>query len=892
MNLSENISKDALRKEFAKNAKEYYKVKLFDDKGFSRHTCKICGKNFWSIKERDTCEDSSHNEYTFFKKNPKGVGYVEFWKKFADYFKKNGHTEVKSYPVVSRWRQDLYFTIASIQDFQRIENGKMAFEYSANPLIVPQMCLRFGDIENVGVTGRHFTSFMMAGQHAFNYPKEGYWKDRCIELNYELLTTVIGAKKEDIVYNEDVWAMPDFSGFGPSLESFANGAELVNSVFTQFEYVNGKISEFDAKVVDVGWGFERLLWFYTGYDNAYEAVFESTIKKLKPKLGIDLDPVPFKKFAKVSGELDVDEVKDAREKEKHLLKVAGITLEEYEKKVKPMQAFYAILDHTRTLLAGISGGSLPSNIGGGYNLRLVLRRSLDFLDQYKLGIDIMDIARLQADELHELYPELKECIDSGLFEDIIGTETKRYSKSKENSSKLVESIINKKEKLDISRLRTLYQSNGISPDFIKTIAEEKNVKIDLPENVYSGMIVGDLVKKEKGKKIDIDVSGIPKTEQLYYKLAEDSSSKVLKVHKNLVVLDKSPFYPEGGGQEADHGTIDVHNVIDAQKVGDVIIHVMEKDVSGKKGIAEGTTVKCLVDKERRRRLMVHHSSVHLMSAAARNVLGKQAWQEGTKKSFDKAHIDVAHYEKLNDDQVRKMEEFINNNLFKGIKVSVNYMDRKDAEGKYGFEIYQGHGVPAKSIRIVLIEGKDGKFIDAEACGGLHVAGMEQAIGMVKIIDTERISDGIDRIVLVAGNAALDYITKANNTLTAAAVELNSDKFKISERISSIDDENRRMRKQLQEQQAMVAEQTAQSLSISDRVEKEIDMPREMLRMIATKVIAINENATVLLRNKNGEVVCVSGKGSDQNALEFIKQKAGKKKFVGGGSAKFAEGKLV
>ena len=474
------LSKPKLREEFSKNAEEHYKVKLFDDEGFSRHTCKICGKNFWSIEKRDTCEDSSHTEYSFFREKPRNIGYIEFWKKFADFFKENGHAEISSYPVVSRWRQDLYFTIASIQDFQRIENGMMSFEYNNNPLIVPQMCLRFGDIENVGVTGRHFTSFMMAGQHSFNYPKEGYWKDRTIELNYNFLTKILGVKKNDLVYNEDVWAMPDFSEFGPSLESFAGGSELVNSVFTQFECVNGKVSELAGKVVDVGWGFERLLWFYTGHEDAYDAVFNDTIKKLKPKLGVELDTALFKKFARIAGELDVDEVKNARQKEIHLLKSAGITLEDYEKKIRPSQAFYATLDHTRTLLFGISYGSLPSNIGGGYNLRIILRRAADFIEKYNLGITMQDIAALQAKELNALYPELQECVESGEFAEVIDIETKRYLKSRENSGKVVDAIIDRREKLDEKKLRTLYESNGITPEFIKSMASERHANIDTP----------------------------------------------------------------------------------------------------------------------------------------------------------------------------------------------------------------------------------------------------------------------------------------------------------------------------------------------------------------------------------------------------------------------------
>ena len=163
---------------------------------------------------------------------------------------------------------------------------------------------------------------------------------------------------------------------------------------------------------------------------------------------------------------------------------------------------------------------------------------------------------------------------------------------------------------------------------------------------------------------------------------------------------------------------------------------------------------------------------------------------------------------------------------------------------------------------------------------------------MKIINTERISDGIDRIELVAGDAVLDYFRKLHSTVSEAAAKLNSDPFKLSEKISSLDEENRRMRKELQELNEVVAEQTAKSLSSSDKIDKELDVPRAMLRSIATKVVSLNDSAVVLLRNRAGEAVCVSGPKSKVSALDFIKEKAGSRKFVGGGSQKFAEGKIV
>ncbi|MHB1830659.1 MAG: alanine--tRNA ligase [Candidatus Micrarchaeaceae archaeon] len=886
---SGSLSKDSLRKEFSKNPSEYYKVALFEEEGFSRHLCRICGKNFWSIKDRDVCDDPEHTEYSFFKEKPKHISYTDFWHDFAKFFKKNGHHEIKRYPVVSRWRQDLYFTIASIQDFQRIENGAMSFEYAANPLIVPQTCLRFSDIENVGVTGRHFTSFMMAGQHSFNYPKEGYFRDRTIELNFKYLTGILGVKKDDLVYSEDVWAMGDFSEFGPCLESFSNGLELVNSVFTQFESVKGEAKELSAKVVDVGWGFERLMWFYSGSDTAYETVFHGILEKLEGKINFEPDSKLFKKFSALSSELDITE-KGGKAKELEVIRKAGISAADYQKRIKPMQALYAILDHTRTLLFAITDGALPSNVGGGYNLRIILRRALSFIDEYGFEFGLDDIAELEAKELKPLFPELSENL--GLFAKVIEIEANRFSKTRENANKTIDGIISRGKKIAAEELKTLYESNGVTPELIEAAASKRNVRIELPDKSYEDIIKGDFASKEKPKKFEIDITGLPKTEQLYYNLAEESESKVLRSENNLIVIDRSPFYPEGGGQEADHGTINGFNVIDVQKIGDVIIHIMESDFASKKGIIAGMKVKCIVDKERRMRLMVHHTSVHLMSAAARNVIGKHAWQEGTRKSFDKAHIDIAHYDGLNEDDIKKLEEFINSRLFRGITVTVKQLSRKEAEEKYGFSIYQGHGVPAHTIRMVIIEDKNGNLIDAEACGGLHVAGMEQAIGMVKVINTERISDGIDRIELVAGNAALDYFRRIEKELSESSRKLNSDQFAVAERISLIDSENKTMRKRAQEYKELAAQYIAATLSDSNHIEKELDLPRDMLRMIATKVVSLNNAAIILLNNGEGEVICISGGNSNSNALDLIKSRTGKKKFLGGGSARFAEGKII
>ncbi|MEM3753217.1 MAG: alanine--tRNA ligase [Candidatus Micrarchaeaceae archaeon] len=883
------LSKEALAERFSKDYKRYYSVELFERKGFTRRRCKICGKYFWSIGERDVCENPIHTQYSFFKDKPRSISYTEFWKRFAEFFKKNGHSVINRYPVVSRWRPDLYFTIADVQDFQRLEDGRISFEYPANPLIVPQICLRFTDIENVGVTGRHFTGFMMAGQKAFNYPKEGYWRDKTIELNFEFLTKVLGIDEEDIVYSEDAWAMGDFSEFGPCLESYSKGLELVNSVFTEFEYANGKINELDGKVVDVGWGFERLLWYYTGLDNAYEATFANVLKKISGGANIDFDTALFRKFAAVSGEFDITEMKNPQEIESKILKVAGITKSEYESKIKPMQAMYAILDHLRTLLFAITDGALPSNMGGGYNLRVILRRAFSFAEKYKLKLDFNEIAKLIASDMEPLYPELSASLDT--FDKVISIERERYAKSMANATQIAERMISAGKSISAKELKTLYESNGITPEMLSEIAAEKGKAIAIPEGAYRDILEGDFAKPEKKEKIDIELPKLPKTEKLYYDFATEAKAKVLFAKGKYIVLDKTPFYPEGGGQAADTGTIGGIKIRDVQKIGDVIVHIAEGDVGNE--LRAGMDVKAIVNEERRNRLIAHHTATHLVSAAARAILGKHAWQEGARKDPEKAHIDISHYEKLTGKEIDDIEATVNDELRNGIRVQVSEMKRNEAESKYGFTIYQGHGMPSKTMRIVTITSSDGSLIDAEACGGLHAVGRENMIRMIKIIDSYRIHDGVDRIVFVAGDAAIDYFRKVHKELERISESLNSEPenaygalLRLQAYAKGLHKNNEKYKEIMgSEFGALLAEKNKES------VEKEFGkMPTDIMRRIASSYIAYNPKGYILLSNSEGGVVCMSGKDSAVNALEMLKKKFGSK-FKGGGSKAIAEGHI-
>ena len=555
-----------------------------------------------------------------------------------------------------------------------------------------------------------------------------------------------------------------------------------------------------------------------------------------------------------------------------------------------MQAAYAIADHTRTLLFAISDGALPSNVGGGYNLRIILRRIFDLTSQYGLDMDLMKIIEMHSNELSGLYGHVKESLNE--INEVIDVERKRYENSKLAAQKIVSSVIEKHEPLTPERVRTLYESNGITPDFIKSIAESKKVKIEIPEQSYMELVKGDFTEKRKEPKVTgIDVTNIPSTIKLFYGDAHESNSKVLLVSGNMVVLDKTPFYAESGGQEADTGSIDGIGVKDVQSSGGVIVHTLVKPAPFKKG----QSVHCIIDGERRMRLVAHHTATHLISAAARSVLGKHAWQEGAKKSYDKAHIDISHYEKLSDKQIEEIEGKANSYIMHGIKVTAEEMDRKKAEAKFGFSIYQGHGTPSGKLRIIQIRDLKGNLIDAEACGGLHLGGKESEIGLIKIIRSSRIHDGINRIEFVAGPAALEHIINMEHSIDNLAKLTGVDRDKLEPGLSAKMKELGMYKYSYEFMEEQLSGYVAKELAEGrdDEIVKELDYDRSMLRKIATKFTDGKKDGTILLYNKRFEAVSVSGAESDENALEFTKAEAKKLDLVfkGGGSKRIAEGRL-
>ncbi len=697
------MGKKELAAMFSQNPDRYYRVALFDQMGFSRQKCGICGKHFWSLVSRQSCPD--HENYGFIGKPPtsKRLDYVGAWKETEKHFAKNGHEIVRRYPVVCRWRDDLYFTIASIVDFQRVMNNQVVFELPANPLVVPQMCLRFNDIENVGLSGRHYTGFCMIGQTCNADAPGGYWKDRCIELDYGMLTQGLGIKPEEITFVEDVWM--GAGAFGYSLEYFVRGLELGNAVFTEFEGDENNYRVMKNKIIDMGAGLERFSWVTMGTPTSYDCCFGPVVEKMLDMTGTERNSEFLSKyFGAVASKLETTEG-NVKELKAILARDMGLSYDHLAKMVAPHEAVYTVADHVRTLMFAISDGALPSNVGGGYNLRVILRRALSILERLNWSVKLEDVADMQIDYLKQMYPELEEHRQD--VRTILGLESGRYSGSRERMNGIVASLKSKKSgELQVSDLIRMYESDGITPDYLA----EQGVIASVPSTFYTKLaelhtnVSGGAEKAKPVRGLD----GLPATRLLYY---EDESirefeANVLKVvDGKYAVLDQTAFYPRGGGQEPDTGEISGAKVVEVTKQADIVIHRIEG------GLAEGQKVKGTVNGRRRDMVTKHHTATHVINSSARANLGSWVWQNSAFKEEGYGRLDITHHSALSKEEVQKIEQTANGAIRKNVPVDIRFYDRGDAEQKYSFRIYQGGVVPSSNVRIVNI----GDW-DIEACG--------------------------------------------------------------------------------------------------------------------------------------------------------------------------------
>jgi alanyl-tRNA synthetase len=911
-----DVNKDELRKEFAKEWQKHYKLKSLVERGFERRKCTSCNRAFWSIEERAQCGDSSCIGYQFIGSTPvkKKLGYIDTWKAIEKYFTKNNHGYVKPYPTVARWRDDLYFTIASINDFQPyVVNGEL--DPPHNPLIVPQSCIRFPDIANVGVSGRHYTNFVMIGQHAFNSKKSGlfYWKDEAIQhdLNY---LRALGIPEQEIIFQEDVWA--GGGNFGPSIEYFVRGLELGNCVFMQYEVTPSGHRELNTKVIDMGAGLNRLAWITSGDLTSYESVFGSVITKMKKDAGVNIPRDLFTRYAKLAGSLNEDEVADLEKEKERIATLLGISKKELFDTILPLQALYASADHIKTLLFAATDGMLPSNSGGGYNIRMILRRVFGFAEQFGYTLDYPKIIEDHARHVKYMFPNLMEGVETTI--DVLEEEKKRYLATKENARVVAINLVKKAKEKDQSRvpskdrvatgnipiddLITLYKSNGIAPEYIVEIAKENGVDAKIPGNFYRLVREGEgeaagPSKAPSTKVLAAEVINLPKTKELYYSKQATFKAKVLDIIMDkYVVLDQSGFYPEGGGQVADTGSLSVSSsrsrvsgsefpVLNTVKAAGVVLH----EVKGAKKIKKGSKVSAVVNLLRRKTIARHHTSAHLVNAACREILGEHIWQGGSYKDEQKGHLDVTHYKRITPDELRAIERKVNEYIRANMPISTTVLPRNEAEREFGFRLYQGGAVPGKELRVVSIGD-----IDHEACGGTHqMMAHTGEIGAFKIVKRESVQDGIERIVYKAGDVAIQYMQEKEEVLSRASSVLSVSESELIRSVERFFEEWKEQRKELEKLREEVVRSQAREI-IEHKETKPVlhilDLDPASLRKLG-QIIAESESASACLMNKAGNVVCAAGEKSKFKAKEMLDTSIKQLGGSGGGSDRIAQGKV-
>ncbi|ACS32812.1 alanine--tRNA ligase [Thermococcus gammatolerans] len=889
-------------------------TRMFKEEGWVRKKCPKCGKYFWTLDpDRETCGDPPCDEYGFIGKPgiPKKYTLDEMREKFLSFFEKHGHGRVKRYPVLPRWRDDVLLVGASIMDFQPwVISGEA--DPPANPLTISQPSIRFTDIDNVGITGRHFTIFEMMAHHAFNYPgKPIYWMDETVELAFEFFTKELKMKPEDITFKENPWA--GGGNAGPAFEVLYRGLEVATLVFMQYKKApeNADPSQvveikgdyyvpMETKVVDTGYGLERLVWMSHGTPTAYDAVLGYVIEPLKKMAGVEkIDERILMENSRLAGMFDIEDMGDLRYLREQVAKRVGITVEELEKAVRPYELIYAIADHTKALTFMLADGVIPSNVKAGYLARLLIRKSIRHLRELGLEVPLAEIVAMHIKELSPTFPEFKEMEDVIL--DIINVEEKRYHETLKRGSDLVRREIAKLKKkgineLPLEKLILFYESHGLTPEIVAEVAQKEGIKVEIPDNFYT--LVAKQAEKTEKKTVaeyvvDFElVKDLPETRTLYYEdpFMKEFDAEVVKVIDDWVVLNQTAFYPEGGGQPYDTGTLEVDGeevrVTNVQKVGKVILHRVDKPELFKKG----AKVHGKLDWDRRIQHMRHHTGTHVLMGALVRVLGKHVWQAGSQLHTDWARLDISHYKRITEEELREIERLANRVVMENRKVTWEWLPRTEAEMKYGFRLYQGGVVPGRTIRVVKIEDWD-----VQACGGTHLPNTG-LIGPIKILRTERIQDGVERIIFAAGEAAIDWMQETERLLKKTAEIFRVPPEKVPETAERFFNEWKEARKEVEKLRKELAKLLVYELE--NKVEKVGDIEfigavvegtMNDLREAANRLR--KEKRVVVLISREGHFVVAVGDGLDLKAGELAKIITSVAGGGGGGRKELAQGRI-
>ncbi len=804
----------------------------------------------------------------------------EVREKFLSYFEQNGHSRVSSASLIPKTDPTLMFTNAGMNQFKNIFLGKEEVDYSRATSC--QKCCRVSgkhnDFEMVGKTPRHHTFFEMLGNFSFG----DYFKKEAIEYAYELLIKEYGFPLDKLIFTvfkdddeawdlwrnhigipeerllrydekENFWSMGDTGPCGPCSEIHydygpeyndspdahpADGSprfvEIWNLVFMQYNRTaDGKMEKLAAPSVDTGAGLERISAVLQGKDNNYHSdLFMPLINHLTDKFSTSYDA-------------ETDE---------------GV-------------AFRVMADHVRAATFLIGDGLLPSNEGRGYVLRRIIRRGIRFARKMDREEPVLyEASGHVISQMKKQYPELEQSRE--FIARVLLAEEERFNSTISYGMnyflELAESAnIKKNKKIPGSEVFKLYDTYGLPVDFTRDLAEETGLELDEAgfeaemekqrERARSswkgsgGENIGEQYLK-LGSKVESEFTGYGETDRKNVKVAEllkdgKSVDELKEGEKGEVILDKTPFYGESGGQVGDTGIITGGEgtaiVEDTKKpVGNLTVH----QVKIKKGtIRKGEAVRATVDQKLRKDTMRNHTATHLLQAALRNELGMHIKQAGSHVDPERLRFDFTHFSQVNDRELRRIEQFVNDAVLENIPVNADLMSLDDAiqagaialfDEKYGDE-----------VRLISIENTS-----KELCGGTHVSRTGD-IGPFKIISESSIAAGVRRIEALTGRGALEDIEENYELISEAVEKVKGKKEELPGLIEKLLEKNKTLEKNLKELKLKMAEGGTDS---SEDEIKEIEGVKTVIKRLDGLDMDGMRNFADRLKNKLKSCIIVLG----------------------------------
>ena len=836
-------------------------------------------------------------------------------KTYIDYFRSKGHELVDSDSLVPQNDPSMLFTNAGMVPFKDVLLGVEKRPYTR--AVSSQRCLRVGgkhnDLENVGYTARHHTFFEMLGNFSFG----DYFKKETIAFAWELLTenysipadklwiTVFKDDDEsETIWREDIgvpaerisrldeednfWTMGDTGPCGPCSEIYydhgpeiegsppAIGSdpgdrfvEIWNLVFTQFDRSqDGSLSPLPSPCVDTGLGLERMAAVLQDKHSTFET---------------DLFTPLIKDAAKICGTKDLNNPS---------LKV--------------------ISDHLRASAFLVADGVSVSNEGRGYVLRRIIRRALRHADKLGAEKPVMSLmVPTLVKQMSDAYPILKK--NSALIQANILQEEEQFASTLvQGMSLLKEEVKNLKGKTISGELIfKLYDTYGFPPDMTADFARENNLKVDL-----KGYEKSMNKQKERGREASAFSSVLPESlnlkgstdfvgyenDEVKTKILElvslsdgKTQEDIKKNEETLVILDKTPFYAESGGQVGDSGALIgdkfEFQVTDTQKIGDHVGHI---GALAKGSVSKGDGVLARINKQARNQTALNHSATHLLNSALRTVLGDHVEQRGSLVNEEKLRFDFVHQKQVTKDEIKEIEAIVNSEIRANSKATTETMPIKEAEKKGALAFFgDKYG---DEVRVLSMGGD----FSVELCGGTHVQRTGD-IGYFKIITETSISAGVRRIEALTGEAAVNLSQDSHDNLDSLALKLNTSSEEVRDKISQLIDSNKTLKQELDKLRSSSLSATASDMSLESEeiaglkvIAKKMEgLDSSVLRETADKLRNKEKNSLIVLISifeDKVPLVIATHKELDQiDARDVMNHLVNLLGGSGGGRSDFAQG---